>query len=74
MPADGEQRRAQIVDAAQHTILRDGRDREQFRADLDPDAAVVLVVGFLKSLLTQLDLTAERARGAAGELMRAVLR
>ncbi|MEV6848730.1 TetR/AcrR family transcriptional regulator [Actinoplanes sp. NPDC051411] len=55
-------------------IFQDGRDRGQFRADLDPDGAAVLVVGFLKSLLSQLDLTAERARGAADEMVRAVLR
>ncbi|WP_436534677.1 TetR/AcrR family transcriptional regulator [Actinoplanes sp. HUAS TT8] len=53
-------------------ILEAGRDRGQFRADLDPDAAVVLIIGFLKSLLAQLDLTAERARAAAAELLRSL--
>ncbi|TDV56321.1 TetR/AcrR family transcriptional regulator [Actinophytocola oryzae] len=54
------------------TIFAAGRDAGQFRTDLDPDGATVLVIGFLKSLLTQLDLTAERRRLAADEIIRAV--
>ncbi|MFI5913936.1 TetR/AcrR family transcriptional regulator [Dactylosporangium sp. NPDC051541] len=55
-----------------YTVFAKGVERGQFRADLDPDAAAVLVIGFLKSLLMQLDLTDERARAAADELLRAV--
>ncbi|MFK3979693.1 TetR/AcrR family transcriptional regulator [Micromonospora sp. NPDC050397] len=54
------------------TIFAAGRDAGQFRADLDPDGATVLVIGFLKSLLAQLDLTVERGRLAADEIVRAV--
>lgn len=53
-------------------VFTAGRDRGQFRKDLDPDGATVLVIGFLKSLLTQLDLTTTRAQHAADELLRSV--
>jgi AcrR family transcriptional regulator len=54
-------------------VFAAGRDRGQFRADLDPEGATVLVIGFLKSLLFQLDFTADRTRRAADELLRSVL-
>ncbi|MBM2615652.1 TetR/AcrR family transcriptional regulator [Actinoplanes sp. LDG1-06] len=53
-------------------VFEAGRAREQFRADLDPDAAAALVIGFLKSLLVQLDMTPQRSRAAADEILRAV--
>ncbi|QUQ67296.1 TetR/AcrR family transcriptional regulator [Kutzneria sp. CA-103260] len=49
-----------------------GRAAGQFRADLDPEGATVLVLGFLKGLVAQLDLTPQRCRQAADEIIRAV--
>ncbi|MBU2664048.1 TetR/AcrR family transcriptional regulator [Actinoplanes bogorensis] len=49
-----------------------GRDQGRFRADLDPDAATALVIGFLKSLLFQYDLTPDRIQRTAAEILRAV--
>jgi AcrR family transcriptional regulator len=51
-------------------ILQAGRDQGRFRADLDPDAATVLVIGFLKSLPFQFDLTPKRTDAAVDELLR----
>jgi AcrR family transcriptional regulator len=49
-----------------------GRATRQFRADLDPEGATVLVLGFLKGLVAQLDLTPQRGRQAVDEIIRAM--
>ncbi|MEU1273205.1 TetR/AcrR family transcriptional regulator [Streptomyces sp. NPDC005799] len=51
-------------------ILRAGRDGGHFRADLDPEAAATLVIGFLRSLLFHPAASADTARRAADELLR----
>lgn len=49
-----------------------GLEQGRFRADLDPDGATALVIGFFKSLIHQLDLTADRLHRATDEILRAV--
>ncbi|WP_433380133.1 TetR/AcrR family transcriptional regulator [Actinoplanes sp. CA-142083] len=53
-------------------LFASGRENGQFRSDLDPDAAAAIVIGFLKSLLSQFGLTPELTRRAADELLRSV--
>ncbi|MFJ4925025.1 TetR/AcrR family transcriptional regulator [Streptomyces sp. NPDC088736] len=53
-------------------ILRAGQDGGHFRADLDPEAAAILITGFLKSLLLHPGLTVDSARHAADELLRSL--
>ncbi|MGW1208969.1 TetR family transcriptional regulator C-terminal domain-containing protein [Streptomyces sp. NPDC002499] len=43
-------------------ILRAGRDGGQFRADLAPEAAAMLVIGFFKSLIFHPGVSADSAR------------